>query len=93
MSNESTTNLNKTIDELSAQLLNIQDGNYPQPKGGFDTVVQVQARLIRSTLPLYSETIKSLDRGSKALVNATWALVAATIVIAIATIALVCVAK
>jgi len=89
MSAKSTRELDKKITELSTQLEDIQEGRYPPPSGSYDVVVKVWARLLRATLPVYSETIESINRGSKALVRATWALVLATIVLAVATIVLV----
>lgn len=93
MSAKAIRELEEKVKELSIQLEGIQEGKYPSPSGGYDVVVMVWARLLRATLPVYSETIKSIDRGSKALFRATLALVLATLVLAGATIALVFVTK
>ena len=89
MSAKKMRELEKRIAELSTQLEAIQGGKYPPPSGGYDVVAMVWARLLRVSLPAYTETIKALDRGSNALVRATWALVLATVILAGATIALV----
>ena len=93
MSDPTMIELDKKVAELSVKLMDIQEGNYPAPSGGYDAVVQVWARLLLSTLPVYVETINAIDRGSKALVCATLALVLTTVVLAAATIALVFVTK
>lgn len=89
MGRKSINELRKKVETFSNELTAIENRKF----SGYDVVVEAWARLIRSSLPVFTETIEVIDRGSKAVVCATIGLVLATVVLASTTIALVFVTK